>query len=952
MAEVGVVGAMLLVPLFIGGRHPWGHFVLVLCALAAALGWVLQTWRFGDVRLIKSNAEWLLGAAAILVALQLVPLPHDILRVLSPKSQEVLFLWQGKAENRFLGRWSFISLTPGETLYSVCFFGSYVVLLWVTLQILERKDDVYRILQWVGVAGVVIAVIGVVQYVSGTEKFVGIYEHPFRKASEYLTGTFSTKNHFGHYLVLALGPLLFLVLDEGDRANGARSSLARGDKARLPVRFFWIVALALVVAAIVGSLSRGAVVAALAAVCVFLWAALRSRRIHFSWFLGAVLACAVASVVVWGAEGARVKQRIGSLTSGSLDQLDPRGARRLIWSTVLAGIPDFAPLGSGIGSLREVYPSYLVRHDIPRYFTHAESGYLQVTLEAGFPGLMLLLVGIITVAGWIRRGILSKGDPKVVLASGAVGGSLAASILHSFFDFVWYVPGSMTVTVVLAACACRLSQLSWNQPPVGSATTSGPLPQGELPLKRGSWIRLICFAGIVSAFGIWAGFWTFRAGLAASYWDAYLLADRHSRAWGGRDVTAETRGEYGEGEAKLSSESGDDVAGIGAAPEHEMLVDAGGETVRSEVPLDYSAIGAAGSDKLNRTSAQSSTRNRDGSQYSALESQEQAVQLLEKVVFYFPVHARAHLALASSYLRLFELLQMKSENALPLSQIRQAAISAPFSSEEERRAWLDRVLGSRMMYLDEAKSHALAALKLCPLLGEAYLVLASLDFLWYGGGPSADALVAQALKVRPTDGAVLFYAGQMAMLRGDFEEGLVLWQKAFRCGIVYQQRILRLLVGRVDLENPAQELRFFLEAFDPELPALQLLHQQFQERLGDEEIQPLRERIAQDAIREAESLPPAQAAERWLLAAKMYAKMGKHDLQLEASEKAFQCDPSSYRVRYFLAEALMAAGNYVEAEKHYQWCLYRKPGNETLEGKLRWVRQRQLEEQSRKVGET
>ncbi len=58
----------------------------------------------------------------------------------------------------------------------------------------------------------------------------------------------------------------------------------------------------------------------------------------------------------------------------------------------------------------------------------------------------------------------------------------------------------------------------------------------------------------------------------------------------------------------------------------------------------------------------------------------------------------------------------------------------------ERQAWLSRVLGPRRTYLTRAREHALDALHLCPLLGEGYAILATLDFLAPQRRPSAEEL--------------------------------------------------------------------------------------------------------------------------------------------------------------------------------------------------------------------
>ena len=76
-------------------------------------------------------------------------------------------------------------------------------------------------------------------------------------------------------------------------------------------------------------------------------------------------------------------------------------------------------------------------------FVHNE--YLQVLLELGIPGLLVLLVLLGSVVATLRQ---AWQRPSRDALTGAVAAALAAAAVHAGFDFVWHVP---VVPLLLAA---------------------------------------------------------------------------------------------------------------------------------------------------------------------------------------------------------------------------------------------------------------------------------------------------------------------------------------------------------------------------------------------------------------------------------------------------------------------------------------------------------------------
>jgi tetratricopeptide (TPR) repeat protein len=145
-------------------------------------------------------------------------------------------------------------------------------------------------------------------------------------------------------------------------------------------------------------------------------------------------------------------------------------------------------------------------------YTHAENGYLQVATETGVVGVALLVLAI-SMCGWWMLGCLRHArQHEHVFLFGAAAAGLVASAAHSVVDFVWYIPACMSVTIVLAACVLRLSQL---------VRSSDGQARGGRTLHRGRWLELAVASILI---GAWSIHTYFGPAIAAVHWDQYRRA--------------------------------------------------------------------------------------------------------------------------------------------------------------------------------------------------------------------------------------------------------------------------------------------------------------------------------------------------------------------------------------------------------------------------------------------
>ncbi len=269
-----------------------------------------------------------------------------------------------------------------------------------------------------------------------------------------------------------------------------------------------------------------------------------------------------------------------------------------------------------------------------------------------------------------------------------------------------------------------------------------------------------------------------------------------------------------------------------------------------------------------------STANRNAG-HAAVEIENELIDCLENVVYWQPTHSAAHLALAEAHLRLFDKLQADAPNPMTLIDIRNAALASEFSSPQALSDWLARAVGDNLMNLKAALHHTRQVLSLCPLQGRGYIYLAKIGFLEGKKDLLKQACIAQALEVRPYDGAVVSAAAAEALLDGDTQRWLNLSKHGFCYSHGYQRELICNLVANVPSEGIQAMIDFIVTQFQPDLEGLQSLYDACSKRAGPELLEPLRRFQAQRTEFEAQNQKGPQALKLWLEAQMLHTQL--HD---------------------------------------------------------------------------
>ncbi len=482
--DAGLAGVLFVVPMMMGGRIAAGQLVLITLSLWVAVCWCLRQCLAPRAAWVRSPAGPLMLVALVLAAVQFMPLSPSLLAAISPKLAKTLPLWTSGVEGTTtIDVWSTLSLTPAATRDSFIVLLAFALLLLTTLQRLRQVEDVERLLRWVAVAALAMAGFGLIQHFTRNGKYFWFYQYPFASTNGRVAGSFTNRNHFAQFIALGIGPLIWWLQSEWRSKRTRNREITVGLLA---------IGLGVAVFAVLMALSRGGSAALLVAAVVCLIILYRGSLVGRNTLLtvAGVGLLVVASLSIYGYEA--VARRLDDF--GSVRELNSGGRLRL-WRADAEVIADYPLAGTGLGSHRAVCPMYL--HDatnaVGLEYTHAENGYVQVAMESGVPGLLLALAAVGLCVFWCVssiRGGDPPQNPRVLLCFAAIAASLAANFLHAIVDFVWYVPGVMVVVVVLAACACRLWQLSRGKPREAARV---------LWIPRGGWMAATVCLVVVGA---------------------------------------------------------------------------------------------------------------------------------------------------------------------------------------------------------------------------------------------------------------------------------------------------------------------------------------------------------------------------------------------------------------------------------------------------------------------
>lgn len=298
----------------------------------------------------------------------------------------------------------------------------------------------------------VVLAVGFFYSIYGLLQYLGLIPHAFWDHPESLASRFVNGGHFGTFLLFSLFCGLSLLVSE-------RKTL---------VQFVLIFLLMVIGGALLLTRARAVWLASFVGLGVFLWLAARNQVLDRRTSFGMGLLAIGGGVLLFLGKGMeKMIQRFGELwmaidTPLSSDKVQFYSLlyRREIWKGALEAIRD-EPWGRGLATFSSIYPRYRIHSD--RFFIdYAHNEFLQVAVDLGIPGLLLLIGFLILYLRKTSSFLRTKEIPPSQKAIGAGFIALGVSLfLVSQVDF----PLRIYAIGILFATFLGLSAYLFEGPP-------------------------------------------------------------------------------------------------------------------------------------------------------------------------------------------------------------------------------------------------------------------------------------------------------------------------------------------------------------------------------------------------------------------------------------------------------------------------------------------------------
>lgn len=418
----------LLAALWLAGGASRGDAAGQVVVRAVSLGALAAACLFGERPVVGTArpVAILLLAMVTLVAVQLVPLPPALWQALPGRAPFA-------AAADIAGQpqpWRPLAIVPGAALNSLM---SLVVPVATFLFVIGLKPHERGwTLPLILVLIVAVTLVGMLQ-VSG----IRLNNPLINDTLGQVGGTFANRNHFA--LLLAIGCIVAPVWAVGD----GRRVAWRGPATLALVLLFLLMILA--------SGSRAGLVVGVLALSIA--GAMTHQEIRRTlrraprWAFPALITGLVAMVVVF------VLLSMVSDRAASIDRLTAGGTGEDMRSrglpVVLSMIWAYFPIGAGQGGFDPLFrihePFALLKRT---YFNHAHNDFLEIVLDAGVAGLLVLLAGL---GWWLMASLRAWRDATYTGLLPRLGSAVLLLILvASLFDYPARTPMIMAVAMIAA----------------------------------------------------------------------------------------------------------------------------------------------------------------------------------------------------------------------------------------------------------------------------------------------------------------------------------------------------------------------------------------------------------------------------------------------------------------------------------------------------------------------
>lgn len=399
--ECPLIFLIIFTPIFYGSVLPFTLALMQYISLFLFLSWLFQVGLSGKSFFIYPSCIWAMAIFFVIVILQCTPLPHNLQKILSEKTIQLYHQYSpGWADIKF----STLSIYPLATKVEMAKLFSYFCIFFVTLNIVNRKAQLERLLTILIVWAFCLALYGVMN---------SVVSNPAIRTFS----TFGNRNHYASYMVM-IAPL------------SIGYAFACSNKYKKILFAFMATVIA---ASVFLSLSRAGAVSLIFALFLFAICFLVTQRFAKMRNIAVIgIIISVIIILLGLANLEPLRQRLLEVGRDIVDRL-------ALYRDSLMMVRDFYLWGIGLGCFRYLFAAYQT-FPSAAFYTYPHNDHIQLLVEAGIPAALCYFLFLTMLAINITQQLRQRYDffVKSLVLGGMCG--LAGAFFHGFFDFSFHIP--------------------------------------------------------------------------------------------------------------------------------------------------------------------------------------------------------------------------------------------------------------------------------------------------------------------------------------------------------------------------------------------------------------------------------------------------------------------------------------------------------------------------------
>jgi len=475
---------LIFSPLAFGTVEPWSLTIMETAAFSAAFLLLYRNTKESNIPLYEAPGIIPLLFLLTYILIQCIPLPSEIVRVISPQTYD-LFKTTVLIEEP--GAWIPLSVNKKATLSEFFRIASYAAFYFLTVQLLSKKDYLLRTVNIIVIFASVLSIQGILQHFLSNGKLLW-----FRELAHGGTpfGPYVNRNHFAGLLGMIFPVILSLFIYYKPRTNhrNIRDKITElFSRQKTNVYLLLGFSVVLVALSVFLTLSRSGIISLCGSIIVFVLLLLGKGKRDKSSLLIIIMFLIIILSVSWFGWGIIIER---------FESARDIKYRIEIWEDSLRIIREFPLTGAGFGTFFYIFPAYQSFSGQRvgwKIIDHAHNDYVELLTEGGVLALLfcMLFLFMVFYKSW-KRFLRRHETYSIYLFIGCISG-MVSILIYSITDFNLHIGANGLYFFFFAGLAVSASHTCLRDAPNETYLKRLHLPT-KIPAVLIAVFAITCFA--------------------------------------------------------------------------------------------------------------------------------------------------------------------------------------------------------------------------------------------------------------------------------------------------------------------------------------------------------------------------------------------------------------------------------------------------------------------------